>query len=256
MKKYEVIEKLHTLPGNPEVLISNWAKNLQDGEGSGMYPFDITLEPNANHDEDPEKYEPNFISLSFDDGDRNEDGNLIEVEEIRLEALQVEASLKEQIEGYREALKQIEQFSDVGSAELAISQIKAIADNALNGDTNFTPANHLLKQNILERIKQINKALEQSPNGRGADNLKNLKMILDMALEESGIPNPAIKLWIPIADSQPKSNELVRAKSNSCIGNAIFINGAFYHRFIDAGDASNFVDFPFKNVIEWMPIEF
>ena len=72
MKKEELIQKLQDLPGNPDIAVLDWRKNLHDdiGEGSssGIY-FDIGMELFENED-------VSVALISFNNDDYTDDGKM------------------------------------------------------------------------------------------------------------------------------------------------------------------------------------
>lgn len=70
MKKSELIERLHTIPGDPEVCLMDFKKNINsdsgDGSGEGIYPkFDVEMVTTEDVTDDSEP----FLAISFDNPD-------------------------------------------------------------------------------------------------------------------------------------------------------------------------------------------
>ncbi|MBT0551960.1 hypothetical protein [Riemerella anatipestifer] len=92
MKNRDLIEKLKQLPPDVEVKIFDWRKNLEydigDGSSEGIYDFDVELHKLSEDEKECVKEhrgrEPkDFITLSFENEDYNDDGDNILLDTIK-----------------------------------------------------------------------------------------------------------------------------------------------------------------------------
>ncbi|AZA60790.1 hypothetical protein [Chryseobacterium indoltheticum] len=83
MKKLDLIKKLETIDGNPEVKIFDWRKNLSEdsgnGSSAGVYELEVAIEVLSDDEKDYYKemndrdYIP-WIQLSFESEDYSDEG--------------------------------------------------------------------------------------------------------------------------------------------------------------------------------------